>query len=56
MDQYRDAMKEVYSTTVCAENLDEAPQVYKSMDEILEAAAESVQAERILRPVYNYKG
>ena len=26
------------------------------VDEILEAAAESVQAERILRPVYNYKG
>ena len=56
MDQYRDAMKEVYSTTVCAENLDEAPQAYKSMDEILEATAGSVQAERILRPVYNYKG
>ena len=49
-------MKEVYSTTVCAENLDEAPQAYKSMDEILEAIADSVQVGRILHPIYNYKG
>ena len=56
MERYRDAMKDVYSTTVCPGNLDEAPAAYRGISEIAEAIRETVDVERFLRPMYNYKG
>lgn len=56
MEEYREAMKDVYSTSICEENLDEAPAAYKSMDMIAEQISDTVRIDCILRPVYNYKG
>lgn len=56
MEGYRASMDGVYSTSVSEGNLDEAPLAYKRMDEILQIIGESVQVDRILRPVFNYKG
>ena len=56
MDLYRESMKDVYSTTVFEENLDEAPAAYRSMAEITEAIRDTVEVEEILRPLYSYKG
>ena len=56
MDEYREAMKNVYTTTVCEGNLDEAPAAYRGMQEIAEAIRDTVDVERLLRPMYNYKG
>jgi hypothetical protein len=56
METYRAAMKDVYTSSVNSDNLDEAPAAYKPMESILSAVRDSVEIERILRPVYNYKG
>ena len=56
LDEYRSSMQGVYTTTVSGLNIDEAPAVYKSMDEIARAVSETVEIRSILRPLYNYKG
>lgn len=56
MERYRDDMKHVYSTTVCPGNLDEAPAAYRGIVQIAEAIRDTVDVERLLRPMYNYKG
>jgi hypothetical protein len=54
--EYQSALKEVYSTTVCKENIDEAPMAYRSIDEIAEEITDTVEIKSILVPLYNYKG
>ena len=56
MDDYRRSMQDVYSTTVSEGNLDEAPAAYKPMNEIIETIKDTVDIDRIIRPVYSYKG
>ena len=56
IEDYRASMLNVYSTTVCEDNLDEAPAAYKTLKEISDSIRPSVRIDRILQPVYNYKG
>lgn len=55
MDAYRGAMEGIYTTSVCPNTLDEAPQAYKPMDEILSCISDTVQVLQIIKPVYNFK-
>ena len=56
MVTYREAMRDVHTSSVTTDNLDEAPDAYKPMKTIMSAVEDSVEIERIIRPVYNYKG
>lgn len=56
LEQYREDMKDVYTTSVSPRNLDEAPLAYRSMETIIREIEPSVHVDRILRPVYSYKG
>lgn len=55
VDEFRAQMSGVYSTTVGASTLDESPMVYKPMDEIVRLIAPTVEIERIIKPIYNFK-
>jgi tRNA-splicing ligase RtcB (3'-phosphate/5'-hydroxy nucleic acid ligase) len=55
MEDFENSMKEVYTTSVVAETLDEAPQAYKSMDEIKSAIFDTVDILAVIRPIYNFK-
>lgn len=55
MDEYRREMADVFTTSVSEETLDEAPEAYKPADEILELLPQTVEIERIIKPVYNFK-
>lgn len=55
MDAYRAAMAGIYTTSVTAETLDEAPMAYKSLAEIEDAVRDAVEVVDILKPVYNFK-
>lgn len=55
VDKFRQAMKGIYSTTVGKDTLDEAPQAYKPAKEIVELVPETVDIEKIIKPVYNFK-
>ena len=55
IEQFKDSMKDIYTTSVIEETIDEAPFVYKPMKEIIENIKDTVEIERIIRPIYNYK-
>lgn len=48
-------MEGIYTTSVCRNTLDEAPQAYKPMDEILSCISDTVTVLQIIKPVYNFK-
>lgn len=52
---FRSAMQGVYSTTVSEDTLDEAPFAYKPSEEIISLVKDTVDIEKIIKPVYNYK-
>ncbi len=52
---FKKEMEGIFTTSVSAETLDECPMAYKPMDEILENITDTVQVERRLQPVYNFK-
>ena len=55
MEQYREEMKEVYSTCVVPDTLDESPMAYKSMEEIIDQIEPTAQIVERIKPVYNFK-
>lgn len=55
MDDFKESMKNVYTTSVVKETLDEAPQAYKSIDEIKSAIVDTCEIIGIIKPLYNYK-
>lgn len=55
LDSFRQAMDGIYTTSVTADTVDEAPMVYKSMDEIVENIKDTVDILEIIKPVYNFK-
>lgn len=55
MNEFRNAMSQIYTTSVCESTIDEAPQAYKPMEAIVEAIRPTATIERIIRPIYNFK-
>ena len=55
MEQYREAMDGIYTTSVNESTIDEAPMAYKSLEDILDVIGEAVDVLEVLRPVYNFK-
>ena len=53
--EFVETMKNIYSTSVNTGTLDEAPQAYKPMEEILQAITDTVKVIGIIKPVYNFK-
>lgn len=52
---FEKSMQDIYTTSVGATTLDEAPQAYKSIEEILECIGDTVEVLDVLKPVYNFK-
>ena len=55
MAEFKDTMKDVYSTTVCEGTIDEAPMAYKDTDEIKELIKETCDIKCMLVPKINIK-
>lgn len=55
IDDYKESMKDIYTTSVNEDTLDEAPMVYKPMQEIIDCIGDTVEIERIIKPIYNFK-
>ena len=55
MDDYAKSMDGIYTTSVTRETIDEAPMVYKPMEQIVSLIGETAEIERVIRPVYNFK-
>ncbi len=55
MEEYKETMKGVYTTSINENTLDEAPMAYKSLEDIIGVIRESVDVIDVMKPVYNFK-
>ena len=56
MEDFKKEMRDVYSSSVCKETLDESPMAYKDADKIKMYIGDSVKIIRQLKPIINIKG
>ena len=52
---FKNDMKGIYSSSISAGTLDEAPVAYRGIDEIKDVISDSVEVKEIVKPVYNFK-
>ena len=55
LDEFKESMKGIYSSTVNEDTIDEAPMSYKKIEDILPMLEKTVKVEKIIKPIYNYK-
>ena len=55
VSDFKREMKGIYSTSISKDTLNEAPFAYRGMEEIRGAVRDTVEIEKVLRPVYNFK-
>lgn len=55
MEQFRDSMKGIYSSTVVKETIDESCYAYKKFEDIRPFIEETVTINTVLKPIYNVK-
>lgn len=55
MEDYKEAMAGIYTTSVNPSTLDEAPMAYKSLADIMDIVKDAVDVIDVMKPIYNYK-
>jgi tRNA-splicing ligase RtcB (3'-phosphate/5'-hydroxy nucleic acid ligase) len=55
MDDFKEAMNGIYSSTVCEGTLDESPMAYKSMGDIVNNIESTAEILKVIKPIYNFK-
>ena len=54
-DEFKESMKDVFSTTVVEGTIDESPMAYKPIEEIINNIGDTVEILKIIKPIYNFK-
>lgn len=55
LEDYKETMKGIYTTTVSTSTIDESPFAYKPMESILENIKDTVEIINVIKPIYNFK-
>ena len=55
VEDFKQAMDGIYTTTVGLETIDEAPMVYKSMNDIVDNIQPTAEVLKVIHPIYNFK-
>ena len=55
LENFKETMKGIYSTSVNEKTLDESPFAYKPIEDIIDTIGETVEIVDIIKPIYNYK-
>lgn len=55
IDEFRQSMEGIYTTSVNQSTIDESPMVYKPIDEIVKNIEDTVEIVKIIKPIYNFK-
>ena len=55
VNEFKKSMEGIWSTCIGSDTLDEAPFAYRDIEYIKEAVKDTVNVERILKPVYSFK-
>lgn len=55
MEDFKNSMKGIYSTSVNTDTIDEAPMAYKPMKSIINSIGDTVEIIKQIKPLYNFK-
>lgn len=55
LEEFQNSMAGIYTTSVSEETLDESPQAYKTLEDIIDVIGETVEILEVMKPVYNFK-
>jgi len=55
LDEYRKEMRGIWSSVICKDTLEESPLAYKKAKDVLSFIGDTVEVEKRLKPVYNFK-
>ena len=55
LEEFKQSMNGIYTTSVSKSTLDEAPMVYKPMEEIVNNIHDTVEIMDVIKPIYNFK-
>ena len=55
MGEFYESMNGIYTTSVNSDTLDECPMAYKPIESIVDNIGDTVEIEKIIRPIYNFK-
>lgn len=55
LDEFRNSMEGIFSTSVHISTIDECPMAYKSMEDIVDNITPTAEIIRVIKPVYNFK-
>lgn len=56
LDEYKEMMTDIYSSSVSTQTVDEAPTAYKNFKDILTYAQPTIDVKEWIKPIYNLKG
>ncbi len=55
LEEFEKSMEGIYTTSVNNSTIDEAPSAYKPMEDILSVIGDTVEIQKIIKPIYNFK-
>lgn len=55
VEEYRESMNGIFTTSVGDDTLDECPMTYKPMEAIVDNIGDTVDILKVIKPVYNFK-
>lgn len=55
IEEFKETMKDIFTTSVNQSTIDESPMAYKSMDEIVNNIKDTVDIVKVIKPIYNFK-
>lgn len=55
VSEFKNEMKDIYTTSVNAKTLDECPMAYKDMEDIVNNITDTAEIVNVIKPIYNFK-
>lgn len=55
VEEFKDSMSGIFTTSVGDDTLDECPMAYKPMQSIVDNISDTVEIVNVIRPIYNFK-
>ena len=55
VSEFKKQMQGIYTTSVNSSTLDECPMAYKTMDDIVNNIGDTVEINKVIKPIYNFK-
>lgn len=55
IEEFKETMKDIFTTSVNQSTIDESPMAYKPMDEIVNNIKGTVDIVKVIKPIYNFK-